>query len=59
MNAVDEAMLTKEIEDEIYDEALSFLKSSFLHGVTLSLKDKGYFKLLPPRLKKDLIDEIL
>jgi hypothetical protein len=52
-------MTDKEIEDDIYDEALSFLQSSFLHGITASLRDGGYFQLLSPRLKKDLIKNVL
>lgn len=47
------------MDSVIYDKSIDYIKNSYLKGVSQSLRENGYYKLLPPRLKNELINEIL
>jgi len=44
---------------EIYDNAINYMKNSYLKGVSQSLREGEFYKLLTPRLKNQLISEVL
>lgn len=56
---MDIAFPVKYLEADMYDKAIEYIKISYLQGVTHSLREGEYYKLLPPRLKNQLINDVL
>ena len=49
----------KSIEDDLYVKSLEYIKTSYLKGVTTSLRENDYYKMFPPRLKNVIIFDSL
>lgn len=45
--------------DDVYDTSMEYIKMSYLKGVTNSLRENSYFQLLAPKLKSQLVNELL
>jgi hypothetical protein len=56
---VDKLIPTNKIPDGIYDNANTYIQTTYQHGVVKAFKDSGFFDLLTPRLKNDLVFELL
>lgn len=49
----------KDMESDVYDKSIEYISTSYLKGVTQSLREGEFYSLLPPKLKNSLIQEIL
>lgn len=47
------------IDDRIYDETVAYIEISFIYGVVNQLKENSFYKQMHPRLKNNLILEVL
>eukprot|EP00347_Sterkiella_histriomuscorum_P006194 403353701 len=56
---IDQSIPQKDMDSATYDKAIDYIKNSYLKGVSQSLREGDYFKLLTPKLKNSLIQEVL
>ena len=43
----------------MYDTSIEYIKISYLKGVSKQIRETEYYRLLPPKIKNDLIFQIL
>lgn len=55
---IDKVEVKQELNAAIYDQSIEYMKVSYLHGVDQSIREGGYYKLMPSRMKTKVAFEL-